>query len=254
MSVEVHICATTGVALVPAGRQVLFRLAKPSYGPLNPRRRSISSSDDRTDWNRFDIAGEQTIYAASSPEGTYGELLGSLKKPKAAPAAKYLDDAGGDALDELIRQDWAAAGKRLPPYAVDLNWLNEFRLYRLTLPASGWLVEVEHSCTVAYLGQHIPSGLWDRGIQQITVAELRSADRALTTLLAEHVANVRLAEGTNPIGIRYGSKHGSDWACWSVWLRGTIKAAIGVDQGTPVASPARNPALAKVLAAYNLTT
>ncbi|MDQ2638398.1 MAG: hypothetical protein M3Y83_16145 [Actinomycetota bacterium] len=211
MSVEVDICSTTGVALVSAGRRVLFRLAKPSYGPLNPRRRSISSSDDRLDWNRFDIAGEQTIYAASSPEGAYGELLGSLKKPKTVPAAKYLDDADGATLEALIRQDWAAAGKRLPPYVVDLNWLSEFHLYMVALPPSGWLVEVEHSSTVAYLGQHIPCGLWERGIQQITVAELRSSDRALTTLLAEQVANVRLADETYPIGIRYGSKHGSDW-------------------------------------------
>lgn len=123
----------------------------------------------------------------------------------------------------------------------------------VALPPSGWLVEVEHSSTVAYLGQHIPCGLWERGIQQITVAELRSSDRALTTLLAEQVANVRLADETYPIGIRYGSKHGSDWTCWSVWLRETTRAGISVDEGTPVAPPARNPALAKVLATYNLT-
>lgn len=254
MSVEDHICATTGVALVTAARRVLFRLAKPSYGPLNPRRRSISSSDDRMDWNRFDIAGEQTIYAASSPEGAYGELLGSLKKLRSVPAAKYLDDADDATLEELIQQDWAAAGKRLPPYVVNLNWLNEFRLYMVALPASGWLVEVEHSSTVAYLAQHIPSRLWERGTQEVTVAELRSNDRVLTTLLAEEIATVLLADQTHPIGIRYGSKHGSDWTCWSIWLRDTTRGAIDVDQGAPVAPPARNPALAKVLAAYNLTT
>ncbi|WP_125079701.1 hypothetical protein [Mycobacterium sp. P7213] len=235
MSVDVHPCATTGMALVPASQQILFRLAKPSFGPLNPRRRSISSSDDRTGWNRFDIAGEQTIYAACSPEGAYGELLGSLKKPRGAPAARYLDDTAGATIDELIEQDWVAAGRRLPPYAVDLNWLFGFRLYMLTLPSSGWLVEVEHSRTVGYLEQHIPCGLWERGMKQVTVAELRSPDRSLTTLLAEQVANVRLADGTQPIGIRYGSKHGSDWTCWTVWLRDSIKTAIDVDDGMAIA-------------------
>lgn len=253
MSVDLDICSATGIALVPASQQLLFRLAKPSYGPLNPQHRGISSSDDRTGWNRFDIPGQQTVYSASSPEGAYGELLGSLKKPTAVPAAKYLDDVGGATIDELIQQDWADAGKRLPPYAVDLHWLNEFRLYTLTLPTSGWLVEIEHSSTVAYLGQHIPGPLWERGIQQITVAELRSSDRSLTTLLAEQLATARLADETHPIGIRYGSKHGSDWSCWAIWLRDTIKATIDVDPGTPIAPPGSNPALAKVLAAYNLT-
>lgn len=70
----------------------------------------------------------------------------------------------------------------------------------------------------------------------------------------EEIAAVLLADETHPIGIRYGSKHGSDWTCWSIWLRDTTRAAIDVDQGAPVAPPARNPALAKVLAAYNLTT
>lgn len=254
MSGDVQTCSVTGIALVPASRQVLFRLAKPSYGPLNPQHRGISSSDDRTGWNRFDIAGERTIYAASSPEGAYGELLGSLKRPRAIPAAKYLDDVAGATIEELVQEEWAATGRRLPPYAVDLHWLDEFRLYMLTFPPSGWLVEVEHSCTVAYLGQHIPSGLWERGTRQITVAELRSPDRSLTTPLAERVANVRLVDGTNPIGIRYGSRHGSDWTCWSLWLRDTVKAAIDVDEGIPIAHPGHNPALAKVLAAYNLTT
>ncbi|MDQ2638404.1 MAG: hypothetical protein M3Y83_16175 [Actinomycetota bacterium] len=44
-----------------------------------------------------------------------------------------------------------------------------------------------------------------------------------------------------------------DKTCWSVWLRDTTRAGISVDEGTPVAPPARNPALAKVLATYNLT-
>lgn len=153
---EALTCPVTGLALIPAAGQTVFRLAKPSYGPLNPQCRTISSCDDRSSWNRFDLPGEQTIYAASNPDGAYGELLGRLKKPRPVPAARYLDDVGSATIEELITEDWAAAGKKLAPYVVDINWLYEFRLYTLTLPEQGWLVESEHSRTVNFFAEQHP--------------------------------------------------------------------------------------------------
>jgi hypothetical protein len=253
VSSNVRTCPTTGIALVPASGQTVFRLAKPSYGPLNPQRRTATSADDRSGWNRFDLPGEQTIYAASSPEGSYGELLGSLKKPRPVAAARLFDDAGGATMEELIAADWAAAGKRLAPYVVDINWLFEFLLYMMTLPQSGWLVDSEHSRTVTYLQGNIPLPLWERSIQRVTVSDLRSEDRFVTTHLAERLARARLDEGDTAIGLRYGSKHGSDWDCWTVWLRNGVAAGIAVDGGDPVQPPELNPVLAKVLETYNLS-
>ena len=77
MTGEVTVCENTGLALLPAGGQSVYRLAKPSCGVLNPPTRGVSSSEDRAGWNRFDLPGEQTIYCASSAEGAYGELLGA---------------------------------------------------------------------------------------------------------------------------------------------------------------------------------
>lgn len=251
---DVLTCTSTGIALIPASGQTVYRLAKPSYGPLNPRRRPPTSDDDRGEWNRFDLAGHQTVYAASSPEGAYGELLGSLKKPAPMPASELFDDADGATVEELIAQDWATAGKHLAPYVVDINWLYEFRMYTMTLPTAGWLVESEHSRTVSYLHQHIPLPLWERGIAQVTVAVLRSEDRFITTHLAEQLAGARLAHDATAIGLRYGSKHGSDWNCWTIWLRDDVAAGISVDDGAPVQSPDINPTLAKVLETYSLST
>lgn len=253
MSSSVRICERTGIALVPASGQTVFRLAKPSYGPLNPRRRAVTSADDRNEWNRFDLPGEQTIYAASSPEGAYGELLGSLKKPAPVAAAQLFDDVGDATMEELIAEDWAAAGKRLPPYVVDINWLYEFRLYTMTLPQQGWLTDSEHSRTVTFLQGNIPLRLWERSMQRVTVSDLRSEDRFVTTHLAEVLANARLDDDNTAIGLRYGSKHGSDWDCWAVWLRNGVAATIAVDNGLPVHPPVYNPILAKVLDTYNLS-
>ncbi|WP_459974830.1 hypothetical protein [Mycobacterium sp. MUNTM1] len=253
MSDDVLICSVTGLALVPAAGQTVFRLAKPSYGPLNPQCRTISSCDDRSSWNRFDLPGEQTIYAASNPEGAYGELLGRLKKPRPVPAARYLDDVGSATMEELIAEDWAAAGKKLAPYVVDINWLYEFRLYTLTLPEHGWLVESEHSRTVNFLQSNIPGNLWERGIQHVTVSTLRCEDRYVTTYLAERLARARVVGDITPLGLRYGSKHGSDWDCWTVWLREGVADSMGVDGGTAVAAPNQNPVLAKVLDTFGLS-
>lgn len=253
MGSDVVTCKVTGIALIAALGQTAYRLAKPSYGPLNPRRRSISSCDDRTSWNRFDLPGEQTIYAASSPEGAYGELLGSLKKPRTVAASRYLDGAGGATMEELIAADWAAAGKRLAPYQVDINWLYEFRMYTLTLPTQGWLVDSEHSRTVSFLHGNIPGKLWERGVHRVTVSDLRCEDRYVTTCLAEQLARACLADSGTALGLRYGSKHGSDWDCWTVWLRAGIGAAISVDRGSPVLTPDENPVLAKVLDTFSLS-
>jgi hypothetical protein len=249
---DVVICSATGIALVAASGQTVFRLAKPSYGALNPLRRAIGGDEDRSSWNRFDLPGEQTIYAASNPQGSYGELLGSLKKPQTVAASEYLDDVGDATMEELIAEDWVTAGKRLAPYVVDVNWLYEFRLYTLTLPRQGWFVASEHSRTVAYLHGHIPPGLWERGMRRITVSDLRSEDRFITTRLAEQLASARLAGGDNAIGLRYGSKHGSDWDCWTVWLREGVADRIVVDDGRLVRPPDQNPDLTKVLETYNL--
>ena len=33
---DITVCTNTGLALLPAGGQTVYRLAKPSYGVLNP--------------------------------------------------------------------------------------------------------------------------------------------------------------------------------------------------------------------------
>lgn len=253
----VHICSKTGIVLISAEGQTVYRLAKPSYGPLNPLHRPLSSIEDRGVWNRYDIPGERTIYAASSKEAAYGELLGALKRPQQAVLAANLfdedDDVDDITLDELIAQDWQEAGKPLAPYVVDIHWLFEMRLYTVTLPATGWIIDAEHSKTVAYLHGHIPKNLIDRGTNAITVSDLRSEDRYLTTNLAEQLAKAALEDRAIAAGVRYGSKHGSDWECWAVWLRGDIPQLMTADTGEPVSAPEHNPPLRDVLWTYGLT-
>lgn len=252
MRPAITVCAHTGLALIPSARQLVYRLAKPSYGVLNPPARGLSSSEDRSGWNRFDLPGEQTIYCASSPEGAYGELLGALKISGPYRASDYLDDPGEDDLYALIAQDWAELGAR-PPGVIDISWLYAHRMYTVTMPPAGWFIEIEHARTITYLGAHIPLSLWERGVTEITVAQTRSADRYLTTELAGALAAAPLAGNVPSWGIHYYSKHGTEWSCWAVWLRHEAQDALSADPGEAVTPPPGNTALAAVLDTYNLT-
>lgn len=209
MNVEIVVCERTGLALVPASEQQTFRLAKPSYGVLNPLVRGLSSSEDRAGWNRFDLSGEQTIYCASSPEGAYGELLGALKISGTYRGQDYLDGVGDAGLYSLIAEDWAGLGKR-PPGVVDIDWLHAHRMYTVAMPPSGWFVEIEHARTLTYLSGHIPLPLWERSIAEITVSEIRSSDRHITTELAGTLAAAVLAKRSPALGVHYHSKHGTE--------------------------------------------
>ncbi|MBF6329193.1 RES domain-containing protein [Nocardia transvalensis] len=254
-----RICSKTGLALVPSANRTVYRLAKPSYGPLNPLPRELSGRVSRDTWNRYDVAGQQTVYAASTEEGAYGELLAPLKPKLPQPASIYFDDVGEhDELESLIRQEWTHADYR-PPREVDLMWLSEYRLYRLRLPTMGWFIDIEASSSLSAIARYAPADLPDRGITEVSVAELRSADRHLTTAVAASLWPITLDDASLAHGIMYGSRHGSDWSCWAIWLRrtelapGTSQLIATADTGTEVSPPSINPPLATILTTYGLT-
>jgi hypothetical protein len=70
-------CEATGLRLVPAGLQRVYRIQKPSWGPLNP---PVRAGDLTTvgDWGRWDVAGHRTVYAASPRRYAYQEVLAYL--------------------------------------------------------------------------------------------------------------------------------------------------------------------------------
>lgn len=54
-------------------------------------------------------------------------------------------------------------------------------------------------------------------VPQLTTGTLRSEERPVTTAIAEHLHNVTLDTGVPPLGIHFGSKHGTGW-CKALWL------------------------------------
>lgn len=223
MDGERRICGKTGLALVRATGQTATRIAKFSHGPMNPLVRN--GGEDPGGWGRYDVAGHRTIYAASPSEGAYAESLAVLR-PAPSLATKisdlFDDDApdGNQSLEELVRDDWDNQFHTVPGF-LPAGWRQERLEYQLTLPGDGWIVGIEHGDSIAAISRAIggPLSATIGRHHHLTVGDLRGENRQTTTSIARWIHAQVLDDGSLPHGIVYGSKHGSNWSCWAIWLR-----------------------------------
>lgn len=225
-SLDQRICSRTGLALV-AGPDSALRIARESYGPLNPVPRPPGETPQA--WSRYDTSG-RTIYACADRLTAYMELLASYRTDVNAErrALQPIADAMGQDLDALWREivaEWDEAG------AMRASWLpRAFRegrkLYTLTFPA-GWWIDITATETIAALEDLLPHA-WptSEGLleEPLTLAHLTGDDRVLTTAIATTLRDeVTLDDGTLPLGIRFLSKHGhpaqGTGICWAYWMR-----------------------------------
>ena len=140
------ICSTTGLALRPVAGEAFFRIAKPSYGAMNPPERSPSG--DRKEWGRFDVAGERTLYGAAPEEAAYAESLASFRIAKDVSDTKAHDvfdtesfRSGRKTLQALIQDEWRERN-HMSSAQLPAGWRDERLMYELVLPTSGWLVDI----------------------------------------------------------------------------------------------------------------
>ena len=98
------------------------------------------------------------------------------------------------------------------------TWRTGRQLHIVELPFPGWWIDVEHPETVAAVEVAIPDTLKDLGVAHIDTSLLRSNRREVTTAIADHLRELVLFDGSYPLGIRFGSRHGG-FVNWAVWLR-----------------------------------
>jgi hypothetical protein len=221
-----RICQKTGLALT-AGPATALRIAKQSYGPLNPLPREVGS--DHGEWGRNDTIG-RTLYACADPVTAYMELLSPYRtkideeRRALQPLADFLEIPLENLWEQVV-SEWDEAG------TMKADWLPRvFRegreLYTLRFP-TGWWIDFTATETLAAI-QTIFSDSWPvedgRLTEPLTLAHLTGDDRVLTTSIAAAVRDsVELDDGTLPLGIQYISKHGrpsgGDGWCWAYWMR-----------------------------------
>ncbi len=243
-----RICQKTDLALID-GPVSAYRVAKESYGPLNPQERGLLS-EDRSTWYRFDTPG-RTIYAAEDPTTAMLEALSWARMTAAHDAYLRKTAAFFGAPVETIRQEvedqWHANGHMIPGW-IPANWRDGRLLYSLQLEAGPW-VDIAHSDTLAALNRALGSLLYEVEVKEtLTLAEITSGRREVTTILASWIRDQLLDDGSYPMGIRFPSKHGAvgqgNGYCWAFWLRradvGLADDPVTADAGTEIRE--NNPA------------
>lgn len=240
---ETRICASTGLALV-SGPVAAFRIARESYGPLDPPPRA--PSDDRRTWSRYDTTG-RSIYAADERLTAFMEMLAPYRTrvDEQRRALQPLAASLGRDLDELwneIVSEWDASG------SMRASWLpSVFRegraLYTINFP-KGWWVDTTATETIAALQDDLSGLAWPTTTgkldETLTLADFTGPDRAFTTSIASFLReDVVLDDGSQPLGVQFISKHGrpsgASGICWAYWMRGVDQ---GLSESTTIAATA----------------
>lgn len=249
-----RICQKTGLSLVE-GPLTAYRVAKESYGPMNPQERG-SLGEDRAGWYRFDTPG-RTLYAAADPESAFIEALSWARmthghRTYLAKTAKFMG-LPVTQLRRIVEEEWSANSSMVPGW-IPANWREGRLLYTLEFGA-GWWIDIAHAATLTMLNESIGRDLHAVGVlpESLTLSEVTGGDRRSTTLLASYLREQVLEDGSYPVGIRFPSKHGSAGAghghCYAFWMR---RRDVGLDddpvhvshaQGIAVDLPAYQTAL-----------
>ena len=230
---------------------------------MNPQARP--SGEDPASWGRFDVVGHRVVYGGVPAEAAYAESLASFRV-----AHDVLDTllsellagtSGKEAsktLVEQVREEWEHRG-HMTPGKVPAGWRQERRLYKLTLPADGWFIDVSHSDSLAALSRALSDTLMpDFAMDQITIGDVLGEKRAFTTALAEWVWQQTLDDGRLPHGIVFPSKHGDDYKCYAVFLRARgdgkpiTSEPTKSDDGQEIKAATHNSALRKIMMAFDL--
>lgn len=236
-----RICAKTGLALT-AGPVRAFRIARESYGPLDPRPRTSESlspgEGDSSGWSRYDTVG-RTIYASEDRLTAYMELLAPFRTEvtQERRALQPVADFMGVPLEDLWRDvvaEWDEQG------TMRASWLPRvFRegraVYTLSFPA-GWWIDVTATETIATLNDL--SDEYELTSEPLTLSHITGDDRGLTTAIAQLLReHIELDDGTLPLGVEFISKHGrptgSSGRCLAYWMR---EVDSGLDEPTRIVS------------------
>lgn len=210
----VRICSETGLALVPYPKKGTYRVFKETYGPLKGRPRT---SENPSDWNRFDLPGQATLYSSTIRCGCYAEVLAALRpriEQLTKLAAATFDDV--DPGDDPIFEEWCERGHMMPT-SIARIWHTERALAQVNVTTDGWYIDVEDPVSLQVLRLQFAELLHDQGIEDMDVSVIRGHNRIVTCAVAEWAATLYLEDGSVPLGIRYNSRHGTDWECWATF-------------------------------------
>ncbi|GAA4424038.1 hypothetical protein GCM10023169_20380 [Georgenia halophila] len=173
-----------------------------------------NSADRR---GRFDTIG-RTVYFAEHETTAFAEVLQPFRARRIALQADA--DAVGLSVDDYVERVQSEATKNGMgrPWAISADWQMSRCVHQVRMPATSWWVQIDHKDTLNRLGLDLAEPLKRLGVPMLTLSGTTGENRAVTTLLAEHVRGQTLFDGSRPLGIQFVSKTGYG-NCWAWWDR-----------------------------------
>lgn len=211
------VCEATGYELVRFPRYGVWKLFDTTYGVLTSKPHADSPKED---WYRFDLESEGTIYGATQRQAAYAEVLASLRprlQELNALALRELDEVEPD--EEVVSIEAELATRGMEPGWLEAGWRSRHGMAQIAAPRANWFVDIDSVHTLSSLRLKASELLLRLGYTDLDGSHVRSENRNLTCELAEIVSWATLADGSTPSGIRFESRHGSNFECWAVWER-----------------------------------
>lgn len=214
---EPHTSESSGLRLIPCRGEVGFRVAKRAYPVISAPSRT--ADDLRNDWGRYDTVGS-TLYVAETARSAYAEVLSPLKQANGTASSLQTDAASmGMTIEEFLEEVASEWGDRnfMGLGAVPAKWRELRAIHQILLPSAGWWVDIEHPDSIAAINERLAEFLASQGIPALDTSHLRGENRNVTTMIAALTQSLTLDDGTTPVGIHFGSRHGGAW-CKAIWL------------------------------------
>ncbi|TXC99038.1 hypothetical protein [Streptomyces sp. ISID311] len=160
-----------------------------------------------------------TLYGAAERFGAFLETLSYAKIPKTDWQAMFDDVLENP--DDPVGHDLAHLG-HMPQGRVAQQWRLERNACKISLADEGIYVQICHSATINKLRDHAEEWAPDDALiadpSKIDLSLLTGNRRSVTSSAAQWINRQLMKDGSEPRGIMYCSRHGSDQVCWAAWI------------------------------------
>lgn len=120
----------------------------------------------------------------------------------------------------------------MPSGYLAAGWRFERRMYSLSLPTTGFWIDVEHADSLSPIVMALEPDLASLGATTLDRSNVLGPNREITVLIASWMRGLILDDGSHAYGITWQSKHGHG-RCWAYWIRPTDRDTAAASTESP---------------------